>query len=143
SSKPPINPAGVQTASLRVDAAPPRAANLCAMNVRDVFPATEPPDAPPPAFDLLRPAGGETRPPPTPFVFASPHSGWLCPVEVLAASVLGSEDIRRSGVAFVARLIPSGPRDGAVVIAARYARAYVDLNREAWELAPAMFEDEV
>ena len=40
-------------------------------------------------------------------------------------------------------LVAGAPASGGVLIKARYARAYVDLNREAWELDPSMFEDEL
>ena len=93
------------------------------------------------AFEVLRaPAGG---PPATPFVFASPHSGRHYPQTLMQASVLGPLDIRRSEDAYVDRLIAAGPRHGAAVLLARFARAFVDLNREAWELDPTMFSDEL
>jgi N-formylglutamate amidohydrolase len=117
------------------------------MNVRDVFPHPGPAAAPERetlAFDLSGPEGwspGDEAP--SPFLFASPHSGRLYPADMLDASALGPEAIRRSEDAFVDRLVAAGPRHGAVLIAARYARAYVDLNREAWELDPAMFSDEL
>ncbi len=90
-------------------------------------------------FQVLR-AGS---PPPTPLVFASPHSGRVYPAEMMAASALGPHDIRVSEDAFVDELIAPAPSKGATVIQATFARAYVDLNREAWELDPAMFEDEL
>nr|WP_269716989.1 N-formylglutamate amidohydrolase [Caulobacter sp. NIBR2454] len=89
---------------------------------------------------LLSRAGS---PPPTPLVFASPHSGRVYPAEMMAASALGPQDIRVSEDAFVDELIAPAPAKGAAVIQATFARAYVDLNREAWELDPAMFEDEL
>ncbi|MBA3812108.1 MAG: N-formylglutamate amidohydrolase, partial [Caulobacteraceae bacterium] len=88
-----------------------------------------------------------TRPPPEvthrPLVFASPHSGRIYPAGMMAASRLDARAIRRSEDAFMDRLIEAAPAHGASVIAARFARAYVDLNREAWELDPGMFEDEL
>jgi N-formylglutamate amidohydrolase len=76
-------------------------------------------------------------------VFASPHSGRDYPDELMAAAALDGAAIRRSEDAFVDELIDSAPAHGAAVIAARYARAFVDLNREAYELDPGMFEDEL
>jgi N-formylglutamate amidohydrolase len=61
----------------------------------------------------------------------------------MAQSALDSEAIRRSEDAYVDRLIAGGPAFGAVNIQARYARAYIDVNREPYELDPAMFEDEL
>jgi N-formylglutamate amidohydrolase len=61
----------------------------------------------------------------------------------MAAAILDSAAIRRSEDAFVDELIASAPSCGATVIAARYARAFIDVNREPYELDPAMFEDEL
>ena len=76
-------------------------------------------------------------------VFASPHSGRDYPAELMAAAVLDASAIRRSEDAFVDELIGTAPAWGAAVLTARYGRAFVDVNREAYELDPAMFEDEL
>jgi N-formylglutamate amidohydrolase len=81
--------------------------------------------------------------PPTPLVFASPHSGRIYPEGMMAASLLDAVEIRRSEDAFVDRLIERAPLHGAPVIAARLARVYLDVNREPWELDPGMFHDEL
>jgi N-formylglutamate amidohydrolase len=97
-----------------------------------------------PAFEIARAQsadGAEGEPPPTPLVFASPHSGRLYPPDMLAAARLTAHDLRGSEDAFVDDLIAGAPALGACVIRARLARAYIDLNRDAWELDPAMFED--
>jgi N-formylglutamate amidohydrolase len=113
-----------------------------------VTPSPEPLAAPPmtplpsPAHELLR-AGADQTPPPTALVFASPHSGDIYPADMMAASKLTSEAIRGSEDAFVDRIIAGAPALGASVIRARLARAYIDLNRDPWELDPAMFEDEL
>ncbi|HEY5070737.1 MAG TPA: N-formylglutamate amidohydrolase [Caulobacteraceae bacterium] len=87
------------------------------------------------------------RPPPgaplSPLVFASPHSGRVYPALMMAASHLDAAAIRRSEDMFVDRLIERAPAYGALVITARLARVWLDVNREAWELDPAMFEDEL
>ena len=90
------------------------------------------------AFEIRRPARLTT-----PFVFASPHSGRLYPDDMMAASVLDSAAIRRSEDAFVDALAAAGPRFGASLITATFARAYIDVNREPYELDPGMFEDEL
>ena len=95
-----------------------------------------------PAFEVLR-AAPDGQAPPTPLVFASPHSGDLYPPEMMAAARLDAEDLRGSEDAFVDVLIAGAPALGATVIRARLARAYIDLNRDAWELDPSMFEDEL
>jgi N-formylglutamate amidohydrolase len=93
------------------------------------------------AFDLRR-AGPEGAPP-TPFVFASPHSGRLYPEDMMSAAALDALSIRRSEDAFVDDLIAAAVGHGVTVITARYARAYIDLNREPFELDASMFADEL
>src|SRR5271165_2653242 len=92
------------------------------------------------AFHIARP------PPDTPataLVFASPHSGRIYPPGLMAASCLDAEAIRQSEDAHVDDLISGAPAHGVTVIAARLARAWIDVNREPWELDPGMFEDEL
>jgi N-formylglutamate amidohydrolase len=91
-----------------------------------------------PAFSVRQPEGEAEA-----LVFASPHSGRDYPAELMAAAALDAAAIRRSEDAFVDELIASGPAYGASVITARYARAFIDVNREPYELDPAMFEDEL
>jgi len=95
-----------------------------------------------PAHEVLR-AAPQPAPPPTALVFASPHSGSIYPADMMAAARLDAEAIRGSEDAFVDQIIAGAPKLGAAVIQARLARAYIDLNREPWELDPAMFEDEL
>jgi N-formylglutamate amidohydrolase len=61
----------------------------------------------------------------------------------MAASRLDADAIRRSEDAHVDDLIAGAPAHGAAVIAVRLARAWLDVNREPWELDPGMFEDEL
>jgi N-formylglutamate amidohydrolase len=91
-----------------------------------------------PPFDLRRPSG-----PGTPVIFASPHSGRLYPADLMSASRLDTATVRRSEDAFVDVLIGEAPAAGVTVLSARYARAYMDVNREPYELDPAMFSDEL
>jgi N-formylglutamate amidohydrolase len=81
--------------------------------------------------------------PATALVFASPHSGRIYPPGLMAASCLDAETIRQSEDAHVDDLISGAPAHGVTVIAAGLARAWIDVNREPWELDPAMFEDEL
>jgi N-formylglutamate deformylase len=76
-----------------------------------------------------------------PLVLTSPHSGRMYPAEFLAASRLDATAIRRSEDSFVDELFGAGPRLGVPLLAAGFPRAYCDVNREAWELDPGMFED--
>ncbi len=95
-----------------------------------------------PAFELRpgeRPAGA----PPSPLVFASPHSGRHYPSDMGASVRLNEKAIRSSEDALVDQLIEAAPRHGCAVLAARYARAYVDVNREPYELDAGMFEDDL
>ncbi len=74
-----------------------------------------------------------------PFVFASPHSGRLYPRSFVNASRLNPLTLRRSEDAFVDGLFASVPEFGAPLIAARFPRAYLDVNRAPAELDAAMF----
>src|SRR5437870_11818724 len=76
-----------------------------------------------------------------PLVLASPHSGIEYPADFLAASRLDPLALRRSEDSFVDELFAAAPRLGAPLLAARFPRAYVDVNREAYELDPSMFCD--
>ena len=76
-----------------------------------------------------------------PLVVASPHSGSDYPPEFVAASRLDPQALRRSEDAFVDEIFAAAPSLGAPLLAARFPRAYLDVNREAWELDPAMFAD--
>ena len=76
----------------------------------------------------------------TPVVFSSPHSGDDYPQSFVSQSLLDRRAIRSSEDAFVDRLFSAAPRFGAPLIAARVPRAYIDLNRAADELDPAVIE---
>jgi N-formylglutamate amidohydrolase len=76
-----------------------------------------------------------------PLVLASPHSGADYPDEFLAASRLDPLTLRRSEDSFVDEIFASAPELGAPLVAARFPRAYLDVNREPWELDPTMFSD--
>jgi N-formylglutamate amidohydrolase len=76
-----------------------------------------------------------------PIVVASPHSGSNYPAAFVAASRLDPLTLRRSEDAFVDEIFAAAPELGAPLLAARFPRAYLDVNREAYELDPAMFAD--
>ena len=76
-----------------------------------------------------------------PLVLASPHSGADYPPDFVAESPLTARDLRRSEDAFVDELFAAAPEFGAPLLRARFPRAYVDPNREPFELDPEMFED--
>jgi N-formylglutamate amidohydrolase len=75
-----------------------------------------------------------------PFVFASPHSGRAYPASFVAASRLNAVSLRRSEDAFVDELFCGAVAMGAPMIAARFPRAFLDVNRAPAELDPAMFD---
>jgi N-formylglutamate amidohydrolase len=76
-----------------------------------------------------------------PLVLSSPHSGAVYPDEFLAASRLDPLTLRRSEDSFVDEIFAAAPELGAPLIAARFPRAFLDVNREPWELDPTMFAD--
>ena len=78
-----------------------------------------------------------------PVVFASPHSGRDYPPEFVASSRLGVIDLRRSEDAYMDEIFAAAPDYGAPLLCAQFPRAYVDANREAFELDPAMFADDL
>lgn len=87
------------------------------------------------AFHLHLPASITTS-----VVFASPHSGCHYPPEFMRRTVLDPHAIRSSEDAFVDELIADAPRFGAPLLRALAPRAYVDLNRSADELDPALID---
>ena len=86
------------------------------------------------AIEILAPA--EQR---VPLVFSSPHSGRDYPADFLAASKLDAMAIRRSEDSFVDELFSHVPYHGAPLLKALFPRAFVDPNREPYELDPSMF----
>lgn len=76
-----------------------------------------------------------------PFVFASPHSGMNYLPAFINASRLDPIALRRSEDSFVDELYAAVPGCGAPLLKALFPRAYVDPNREAYELDPTMFEE--
>ncbi len=76
-----------------------------------------------------------------PVVFSSPHSGRAYTPAFMATARLDRATLRRSEDSYVDEIFAAAPAYGAPLIAATFPRAYCDVNREAWELDPAMFED--
>lgn len=92
--------------------------------------------APVPAFEITR-----ARPVSAPVIFASPHSGAHYPPSMRAQLSVPISDLRRTEDAFVDELYDAAPELGSVLLSGTYARAYVDLNRDARELDVEMFAD--
>ena len=76
-----------------------------------------------------------------PLVFNSPHSGRVYPKAFLAASRLDSLALRRSEDAYVEELFAFVTALGAPLLYAHFPRAFLDVNREPYELDPVLFRD--
>ena len=87
------------------------------------------------AYHLIRPE--QTR---SSVVFASPHSGRDYNWSFLRKTVLNEHSIRTSEDAFVDRLYEAAPGFGAPLLLAGVPRAFIDLNRSADELDPALID---
>ncbi|AUX77883.1 MULTISPECIES: N-formylglutamate amidohydrolase [Sinorhizobium] len=86
-------------------------------------------------FEVLEPASQRI-----PLVFNSPHSGRYYPQSFLDQSRLDAHSIRRSEDHFVDELFQSATLLGAPLLRAHFPRAFLDVNREPYELDPRMFE---
>ena len=91
-----------------------------------------------PPFEIR--SGAEQR---VPFLFNSPHSGRHYPERFLAMARLDRNAIRRSEDCYVDELFGGAVALGAPMLAANFPRAYLDVNREPWELDPRMFAEPV
>lgn len=88
------------------------------------------------AWELLAP-----RAQAMPVVFASPHSGTDYPSTFVADSRLDAVTLRKSEDSFVDEIFAGVAEEGAPLLKALFPRAYIDPNREPFELDPAMFEE--
>lgn len=88
-----------------------------------------------PAYEVHPPAHHAV-----PVVFNSPHSGRAYPKSFLKASRLNQHEIRQSEDAYVDLLLKDVHHLGAPLLKANFPRAYLDVNREAYELDPKMFD---
>ena len=87
-----------------------------------------------PAFETIRP-----RRLTAPIVFNSAHSGRDYPERFLKMTRLDHLSIRQSEDAWVDELLARAPHLGTPLLRAHFPRAYLDVNREPWELDPQMF----
>lgn len=74
-----------------------------------------------------------------PFVFNSPHSGHYYPQAFLQQSRLSAHEIRQSEDCYVDELFAACVPLGAPLLRAHFPRAYLDVNREPYELDPKMY----
>lgn len=86
-------------------------------------------------IEIVQPARGSV-----PVVLSSPHSGQIYPPSLLRDVRLNLSQLRRLEDAYVDRLFETAPGLGAPLLHARFARAFVDANREAYELDEALFD---
>ena len=89
-------------------------------------------------FTLTTPQGSET---PSIWLITSPHSGHYYPRDFIVKSKLDSQQLRLSEDMHIDALLEDVPKAGASLLTATYPRAYVDLNREPYELDASMFSD--
>ena len=89
-------------------------------------------------FEILAPAQWLV-----PAVFNSPHSGRFLPEALVQASRLTPEALRQSEDCFVDELFTSCQNFGAPMLRALTSRAYVDLNREPYEMDARMFLEDL
>lgn len=87
------------------------------------------------AYDLIHPNKRMSS-----VVFASPHSGRDYPSSFVRATQLDKLSIRSSEDAFVDQLFDCATQFGSPFLKAGAPRAFVDLNRSAEELDPALIE---
>ena len=87
-------------------------------------------------FEVIEPAEQTA-----PFIFNSPHSGRIYPKAFLAASRLSLAALRKSEDTFVEQLFAPVVSLGAPLMHAHFPRAYLDVNREPYELDPALIAE--
>lgn len=75
-----------------------------------------------------------------PFIFNSPHSGRIYPRAFVEQARLEFDALRRSEDSFVDELFCDVVEAGMPLMRALFPRAFLDLNREPYELDPRMFE---
>ena len=88
-----------------------------------------------PPFSVVEPAALTS-----PVVLSSPHSGRVYPDRFLRSARLDAASLRRSEDAFVDDLFEPSVSLGMPLLRAHFPRAYLDLNREPYELDPRMFD---
>jgi N-formylglutamate amidohydrolase len=77
----------------------------------------------------------------SPLVFSSPHSGRIYPADFLAASALDLQTLRSSEDVAVDDLFAAARLHGAPMLRALFPRAFLDVNREPYELDPRLFAE--
>ena len=78
-----------------------------------------------------------------PLLFNSPHSGRNYPASFLSRSRLSPLALRKSEDFLVDQLFASALSAGAPLITVNFPRAYLDVNREPYELDPRLFGEKL
>nr|WP_319485925.1 N-formylglutamate amidohydrolase [uncultured Cohaesibacter sp.] len=76
-----------------------------------------------------------------PFLFNSPHSGRCYTADFKNSSRLTELELRSSEDSYIDLLYSRAPSCGVPLMAANFPRAFLDLNREPYELDPIVFSD--
>ncbi|MFM9975756.1 MAG: N-formylglutamate amidohydrolase [Beijerinckiaceae bacterium] len=76
-----------------------------------------------------------------PAVVDVPHAGRCYPPSFVASARLSAQSLRRSEDAYVDLLFAEAVPLGAPLLSAEFPRAYLDVNREPYELDQRMFEE--
>lgn len=87
------------------------------------------------AFEVLEPTALAG-----PVVCNSPHSGRFYPSKFMELTRLDLPTLRRSEDTFVDELFADAVRLGVPLMRAHFPRAFLDVNREPYELDPRMFD---
>jgi N-formylglutamate amidohydrolase len=88
-----------------------------------------------PPIEVLQPDAGAL-----PLVISSPHSGQIYPPSMVRELRVPVQRLHCLEDGQVDGLFGAAPELGVPLLRARFARAYVDPNREAFELDPALFD---
>ncbi len=88
-----------------------------------------------PAYEIVAAIGASS-----PFVVNVPHAGRDYPQAFVDSARLDRMGLRRSEDGFVDLLFAEAPALGAPLLKAHFPRAYLDVNREPYELDPRMFD---
>jgi N-formylglutamate amidohydrolase len=75
-----------------------------------------------------------------PVIYNSPHSGAVYPAALVESSRLDPRTLRKSEDFRVDDLMGEAPGLGCPLLVAHFPRAYLDVNREPYELDPRMFD---
>jgi N-formylglutamate amidohydrolase len=87
------------------------------------------------AFTLTEPDGRVM-----PVIVDVPHAGRVYPPAFVANARLNAHMLRRSEDAYVDLIFDTAPKLGAALLCAQFPRAFLDVNREPYELDPKMFD---